>query len=368
MSRASKDPVRTCSISFGEAEFDEARWAAVVAERCHTNHRVERVEADDFDLIDRLATLYDEPFADSSAIPTYRVCELARRDVVVALSGDGGDEMLGGYRRYRRHLSEESLRGRVPRPARRLLGLLGGVYPRLRWAPRGLRARSVLQLLGRDGVEGWSGVTALVQEDLRHRMYAPEFRLGLQGYRGIDVLRRHAAAAPTDDPLGLVQYLDMKTYLAGDILTKVDRASMAFGLEVRVPFLDHTLVEWMTGLPNTMKIRDGEGKWILKKSLEPHLPKEILYRRKQGFAVPLATWFRGPLRARVRDTLNGPRLGDSGVFDQGFLLRLAEEHDRERQDHSAAIWAVLMFDAFLRKTMDQDGRSSAPPPLATSRR
>jgi asparagine synthase (glutamine-hydrolysing) len=161
--------------------------------------------------------------------------------------------------------------------------------------------------------------------------------------------------------LSLVQYLDLKTYLVGDILTKVDRASMAHGLEVRVPFLDHTLVEWTSGLRREHKLRDGEGKWLLKKSLEPNLPRENLYRRKQGFAVPLADWFRGPLRDRVTSVLSSPSITDSGVFDPESLQRLVGEHVARRQDHSAAIWSILMFDAFLRNLHDVPGSASRDP-------
>jgi asparagine synthase (glutamine-hydrolysing) len=186
---------------------------------------------------------------------------------------------------------------------------------------------------------------------MRDRLLSPGFRAGLQGYRAIDVMRGHAARSPTDDPLSLIQYIDMKTYLPGDILTKVDRASMAHALEVRVPLLDHQLVEWISGLPPNMKLRGGEGKYVFKKSLEAHLPHDILYRKKMGFAVPLAAWFRGPLAQRVRDSLLGPMLADTGIFNQAFLHELVEHHQSGRRDYSAPIWTLLMFEAFLRKEM-----------------
>lgn len=360
MSKVSSDPVKTCSIAFGAKEFDEGPYAAQVAAHCGTDHHVERVDVDDFGLVDVLAELYDEPYADSSAMPTYRVCELARKDVIVALSGDGGDECLAGYRRYRRHLGEESTRSKLPGGLRRsLFGMLGNLYPRMRWAPRFLRARSTFQTLGRDGVEGYAAIQSVLQDDLRQRLYSDRLKRELDGYRGAEVLHRHAANAPTDDPLSLVQYLDMKTYLVGDILTKVDRASMAHALEVRVPILDHTLVEWMSGLPRALKIRGDEGKWLLKRALEPHLPRDILYRKKQGFAVPLAAWFRGPLRERVRNVVSGSTLGDIGWFDTNFLAKLVDEHERERQDHSAAIWSVLMFEAFLRRVLSGESAGAA---------
>ena len=161
-------------------------------------------------------------------------------------------------------------------------------------------------------------------------------------------MRRHAANSPTDDPLSVIQYLDFKTYLPGDILTKVDRASMAHALEVRVPLLDHKLVEWISGLPSSYKLRGSEGKFIFKKALEPSLPNDILYRQKKGFSIPLASWFRGPLRQRVREALTGARMAETGIFNMRFVSELVEQHQSGRSDHSAAIWSLLMFESFLR--------------------
>jgi asparagine synthase (glutamine-hydrolysing) len=312
---------------------------------------VETVKADDFDLIDTLARLYDEPYADSSAIPTYRVCQLARKHVTVALSGDGGDENFGGYRRYRLHLMEETLRAALPAGIRQpLFGLLGRVYPKADWAPRMFRAKATFQALARDAVQGYFQGVSILRDELRGQLFSPAFRRELQGYDAVEVLRHHAARAPTDHPLSLVQYLDMKTYLPGDILTKVDRASMAHALEVRVPILDHKLVEWISGLPPDLKLHGGEGKYIFKKAMEPHLPQDILYRRKRGFAVPVANWFRGPLRERMRAQVLGQNMADSGVFDMSYLETLVEQHVSGARDHSPALWALLMFDGFLRRS------------------
>jgi asparagine synthase (glutamine-hydrolysing) len=164
----------------------------------------------------------------------------------------------------------------------------------------------------------------------------------------VEVFRRHARQAPTDHPLSLVQYLDMKTYLPGDILTKVDRASMAHALEVRVPILDHQLVDWISGLPPALKLKGREGKYLFKKALEPALPKEILYRQKMGFAVPLDSWFRGPLREKVRESLLGSTMADSGLFDTGYLKKLVDQHQSGIRDYSSPIWTLMMFEAFLK--------------------
>ena len=175
----------------------------------------------------------------------------------------------------------------------------------------------------------------------------------LGGYRVNEVFNRHAARVETDDPLALIQYLDLKTYLIGDINTKVDRASMAHSLEVREPLMDHPLVEWLASLPSSFKIRDGQGKYLLKKAMEPHLSKDILYRPKMGFAVPLARWFRGPLRQRVRDALLGETLAATGMFNRRELEHWVDAHQSGRRDYSAPIWTMLMFEAFVKRHLGQ---------------
>jgi asparagine synthase (glutamine-hydrolysing) len=351
MAGLSETPVNTCSIAFDDPAFDEARYARIVAERYGTRHRVETVAVDDFDLIERLAGIYDEPYADSSAIPTFRVCELARKSVTVALSGDGGDESFAGYRRYRFQLAEERLRALLPAAVRRpLFARLGQWYPKLDRAPRVFRGKSTLQSLARDAVEGYFHTMSILREDERTGLYSEAFRRELGGYRAAELFHRHARAAQGWHPLSLVQYLDLKTYLVGDINTKVDRAAMANSLEVREPLMDHPLVEWLAKLPPTLKLNRGEGKYLLKKAMEPLLPQELLYRPKMGFAVPLAGWFRGPLRQRVRDALLGPHLAQTGWFERRVLERMLDAHQSAARDHSAALWTLMMLEAFLRQS------------------
>src|SRR5437763_6359042 len=352
MAGCSSEAVNTCSISFGDPEFNEAAYAQKIAERYRTRHRVERVDTDDFGLLDTLADMYDEPFADSSAIPTYRLCELARKSVTVALSGDGGDENFAVYRRYRWHVYEERMRSVLPQSLRApVFGLLGNLYPKADWAPKVLRAKATLEALARNSVEGYFHSVSVMGDPLRQRLLPDSFRRDLQGYRAIEVLRRHAGRAPTAEPLSLVQYLDMKTYLVGDILTKVDRASMAHSLEVRVPLLDHPLMEWLSGLAPDLKLRGREGKYLFKKALESYLPQEILYRPKMGFSVPLASWFRGPLRQRVKSAVLGPVLMESGYFNPRFLREMVDDHQSGARDYGVPLWSLLMFEAFLRKTI-----------------
>ena len=205
-------------------------------------------------------------------------------------------------------------------------------------------------------MDAYLNSVSFLREPLRMQLYSAKFLAELGGYRAREVFDRHARAASTDDPLALIQYLDLKTYLVGDINTKVDRASMAHSLEVREPLMDHELVEWLASLPSDLKIRGGESKFLLKKSMEGKLPDDIMHRPKMGFAVPLARWFRGPLRERVRNTLGAGALAQSGLFNAGCLARLSEEHFSGRRDHSTPIWTLLMFDAFLRNVLAGDTR------------
>lgn len=345
MAGLQNDPVNTCAIGFDVKQFNETEFARMVADRYQTNHFEQTVDSDDFDLIDTLAELYDEPYADSSAIPTYRVCQLARQRVTVALSGDGGDEGFAGYRRYRWHMNEEKLRSRLPLGLRKpLFGTLGRLYPKADWAPKVFRAKSTFQSLARNSVEAYLHSVSLAKDDQRQKLFSHKLRSELQGYEAVETFNRHANNSPTDDPLSLIQYLDMKTYLVGDILTKVDRASMAHSLEVRVPLLDHEFMEWASGLPSSIKLKGQEGKYVLKKSLEPHLPHDVLYRAKMGFGVPLANWFRGPLKDRLRNTISEGGLAETGLFNQPYLEQLVSQHLSGVRDHSAVLWSLMMFE------------------------
>lgn len=366
MAGLSDGPVNTCSIAFDDPAFNEAEFAKTVADQYRTNHRVEQVASDDFDLIDTLAQLYDEPYADSSAIPTYRVCQLARKHVTVALSGDGGDEVFGGYRRYRLHLMEERMRSMLPASVRQpLFGLLGRAYPKADWAPRVLRAKTTFEGMARDSVQAYFHSVSILRDPMRTELFSAGFKRELAGYNAFEVFRHHAQRSNTDDPLALIQYLDMKTYLVGDINTKVDRASMAHSLEVREPLMDHKLVEWMATLPSSLKIRGQEGKFLFKKSMEPMLPNDILYRPKMGFAVPLARWFRGPLKQRVRDAVLGERLAATGWFNRSYLEHLVQAHQSGARDYSAPLWTLLMFESFLRNVADgpQVATAAVPTPV-----
>ena len=220
-----------------------------------------------------------------------------------------------------------------------MFGALGRAYPKADWAPRVLRAKTTFEGMARTSVEAYFHSMSILRGPMRGRLFSDRFKSRLAGYSAYEVFRRHAGNADTDDALALVQYLDLKTYLVGDINTKVDRASMAHSLEVREPLMDHPLLEWLGTLPSSLKVRGGEGKFLLKKAMEPHLSQDILYRPKMGFAVPLARWVRGPLRQRVRDAVLGDRLADTGWFDRGFLQHLVDTHQSGASDHRlGAAW------------------------------
>src|SRR5712691_10593900 len=350
MAGLNKDNVSTFSMRFQNKGWDESAYAGEMARRYRTDHHLKTSDPNSIGLINRLATIYDEPFGDSSALPTLQVCAMARENVTVALSGDGGDEVFAGYRRYRWQCLEHSVRRFVPDIARRpLFGLFGSIYPKLDWAPRPLRAKTTLQALASDPVGAYFSSVSICNDQLRRSLFSTGFQRELQGYNAIEVLRRHMAQCDSEDPLSQAQFADFRTYLPGDILTKVDRASMANSLEVRVPLLDHTLVEWAARLPPSLKLHGGKGKYVFKRALEPYVSSEILHRPKQGFAVPLAEWYRGPLRDQTRALLKGPVLQQSGLFDGATITRLLDQHEAGIRNHAPVIWMLSMFESFLQK-------------------
>jgi len=346
----SAKPVTTCSIGFDVKDYNETDFARMVAKDYKTDHHENIVASDDFELVDLLAGLYDEPYADSSAMPTYRVCQLAREKVTVCLSGDGADELLAGYRRYGLMMNEEKVRSILPYSIRKpVFGTLGKLYPKMDWAPQFLRAKTTFQSLAMDTAEGYFHGVSLLNNAQRKALFSDELYQELKGYTALEVFREHEENFEGNDPLSLIQYLDIKTYLVGDILTKVDRASMAHSLEVRVPFLDHKFVEWTAKIPTDLKIKNGCGKYILKKAMEPHLPHDVLYRKKMGFRVPLSEWFKGPLKLKLRDSLLSEEMRNSGLFNMKTIEIWLDDHQSGRKEYSAPLWTLLMFASFYKQ-------------------
>jgi asparagine synthase (glutamine-hydrolysing) len=349
MAEASRSAVETCSIGFAEADHDETRYAAMVAERFATSHRSRIVAADDFALIDTLVDAFDEPFADASALATYRVSELAREKVKVALSGDGADEAFAGYRRYKLFAAEEKVRGMLPGPARSMFGAAGALYPKMDWAPQFLRAKTTLTALGQGSGEAYAGAVSATAAHIRHRIYGADFKRWLAGHRAEDRYVKAMENAPATDGLSRAQYADLKIYLPGDILTKVDRTSMAVSLEAREPLLDHRLVEFAARLSPRQRLRGGSGKWLMKKALKRWLPDEILHRRKMGFVTPISAWFRGPLAAEAAAIAHSPALAELGWFDSAAISKIAADHRSGRAEHGRLLWQLLMLDKSLQR-------------------
>ncbi len=341
MSRLMDRPVTTCSIGFEEAKYNEAEYAQRVAKQFHADHHTQVVRPNAIDIVDRLAWHYDEPFADSSAVPTYYVSKIARENVTVALGGDGGDESFAGYRRYKLDHYENRLRSYIPSALRRtVFGPLGHWYPALAWAPRIFRAKATFQSLSRSPLEGYFNSISYFRPGDKARLFTPEFQKQLNGYDSIEVLRHYYDRAETADPLSKIQYVDIKTYLTDDILTKVDRASMAVSLEVRAPMLDHKFLERVASIPSSLKLRNGLGKYIFKKALEPVLPSDILYRPKQGFAIPLDVWFKRDLKEMAHHIILET---EDGILDRSFLRKIWDQHQKGYYDRSALLWSTLMF-------------------------
>ncbi|MEL7219286.1 MAG: XrtA/PEP-CTERM system amidotransferase, partial [Pseudomonadota bacterium] len=327
MSEASADPVQTCSIGFDFDALDETSYAEQIAEKFGTSHQSRIVGQDDFDVVDQLAGMFDEPFADASALPTWRVCQLAREKVTVALSGDGADEAFAGYRRQVFHHNEERVRSALPAGLREpLFGTLGRIWPKADWAPRPLRAKATLLALAESGEEGYARGLSVNTPEERAAIYSDTFAKTLDGHRAEMELISRMRGAPARSGLDRAQYVDLTFWMPGDILTKVDRTSMAVSLEAREPLLDHRLVQFAATLPEKLRVNGGTGKYLLKKCMERYLPQDILYRPKQGFVTPIAQWLRGALAQDARAISSSPAIAESGFFSPAALSRLAESH------------------------------------------
>ena len=345
MAAVAGDAVKTCAIGFASEKWSELEHARAVSERYKTAHREFTVEGNALDVLDRLFWHYDEPFADSSALPTYHVSRLARQAVTVALSGDGGDENFAGYRRYFYDRLENSVRGLLPQSTRgAVFGALAAVYPKADYLPQPLRAKTLLRNLSLPAAEGYFNTMTWFTAADKAALYREETRRRVGDYSVFDLFVRHFEAADTDDPLARVQYVDVKTYLVDDILTKVDRASMAVSLEVRVPLLDHVFMERMARVPSSLKLHGREGKYIFKKALEARLPRDILYRKKMGFSVPLADWWRNDLRQAFEASVLAENSFCSQLFQPVAMQSLWQEQLRGTRDNAYKLWVLFALE------------------------
>jgi asparagine synthase (glutamine-hydrolysing) len=332
--------VKTFSVGFRHAEFDEVRYARLVADRYRTDHHELVIEDRDVSVIGDVAWHLDEPFGDPSALPTYMVCREARRYVTVCLSGDGGDEVFAGYRRYRDALSYSRI-DRLPAGLRRWASdALGRVLPRAAWG------RGFVDRVGQSGLERYFAQLSEFTADERRALLAdhgPE--TVTEGPRCFEALLDE----PTKDLVARLQRIDQATYLPDDILVKVDRTSMHNSLEVRAPLLDHLLVELVNSAPTDLKLRRGRGKYLLRQILRPHLPAPILTRRKLGFGVPIKHWFRGSMQEYARDLLFSADSRAAAFLSRAEMARTIEDHGRGMRDLSRKIWLLLMFEHWCRR-------------------
>jgi asparagine synthase (glutamine-hydrolysing) len=342
MARQSSLAIKTCSVGFEDREHDEREQAEFVARWFKTDHWSRLVPADPRLVLDVMPEYFDEPFSDSSAVPTYIVSKLARERVTVALSGDGGDENFAGYRRYRYDAIENRLRAAVPsailEPAARALAGISPSGPRV---PRWMRGKTLLTNLARDPARAYFYSVSATPVETARALLSPDLRKACAAYDPFDDWKNHYDEADTDDLLGKILYTDIRTYLADDILTKVDRASMAVSLEARVPVLDHKFVEWASRVPVSLKLRNGNGKYLFKRALESRLPSRVLYGKKHGFSVPLATWTR---RDFSKELDAAAETGAGGLLDATVLSTLLSEHRSRDADHSEILYAALVLD------------------------
>src|SRR5712691_4484132 len=347
MARHATRPVKTFSIGFYEDSYNELKYARIAAQRFGTDHHEFIVTPEICEIVDELVWHFDEPFADSSAIPTYMVSKLARQHVTVALSGDGGDELFAGYTRYAVDRQRSGF-ANLPRLVRQ-----GVMQPLGRNLPHGAWGRNYLHNVALDPLDRYIEDVSIFTRLNKSALYTDDFRQQLGASDAAARFRDYAAHSRADDPLDPLLYLDSKTYLPGDILTKVDRMSMAVSLEARAPLLDHKLIEFVTRIPASLKLHGLETKHIFKRAVADFVPAEILHREKQGFGVPIQQWINEQLRTRMHDTLTGSRARARGFVEPRYVQQLLNEHERGRRDHAGPLWTLFMLELWQRIFIDE---------------
>lgn len=352
------NPVLTNTISFSESAYNEAVYARKVAERYHADHHEFHVTPEAVPVVEKLAWHYDEPFADSSAVPTYYVSKTARQNVKVALSGDGGDENFAGYRRYYMDMRENLVRNLMPPGMRQtVFRALGKMYPKADFLPQIFRGKAFLSNVARDPVDAYFFSVSYFYEGAKRELVKPEVLASLGDYSTLDLFYDIYRNAPAEDHLSRIQYLDIRTYLPEDCLTKVDRASMAVSLEVRCPILDHIFMEYVAGIPSNKKLVGLKGKHIFKKAMSQYLPDDILYRRKMGFGVPILEWLRGDLKQYARSlVLDGE--ASRRYFRQDRLEAMWKAYQSGLRNYASEAWIIMMLNLWEK----QFGQNKTAPP------
>ncbi len=356
MAGLSDRPIKTFSIGFGEADFNELKHARAVAEHLGTEHHELVLEPDVFDVLDNLAWYLDEPFGDSSAIPTYMVSKLAAEEVTVVLSGDGGDEVFAGYDKY-------VVEGRERRwdPLLRMIGPALRLGSRM--IPQGVRGHNSLRHFSLTGADRYLDACSFFPLEEQRKLFSGDVRARMP-VDGAWTKQRRDLSAGSPDWLAALQYNDFGNYLPLDILTKVDRMSMAHSIETRVPLLDHVFVEAAARIPSRLKLKDAQTKYVFKEAMRRKLPDKIIDRRKQGFAVPLGHWFRGQLSEYVRDLLLSPEARRRGFFESSYVAKVLAEQERGRS-LDLHLWTLISFELWCREFLDGNrsgGRASSPLP------
>lgn len=348
MARHMTQPVKTFSIGFHEDSYNELKYARIAARKFGTDHHEFIVTPDVCDIVEELVWHFDEPFADSSAIPTYMVSKLAREHVKVVLSGDGGDELFAGYTRYATHRRRRGF-AHLPRMFReKVMQPLGAGLPHGAWG------RNYIHKAALPPIERYIEDVSVFTRLNKPLLYTDDLRRQLGNSESGKRFRDYAANSRVDGSLDPLLYLDSKTYLPGDILTKVDRMTMAVGLEARVPLLDHKLIEFVcTRIPSNLKLKGLETKHILKRAVQNFVPPEILNRPKQGFGVPIDQWLNDKLRDRLRDTLTEPRTMQRGYVEPQYVNVLLDEHARGRRDHASELWTLFVLELWHRTFVDK---------------
>lgn len=344
MANNSEKPVVTCSIGFDSKKYDEIQYARQVAEQYHTTHHELTVKENILDHLENIVSYFDEPFADQSLVPTYFVSQLAKTKVTVALAGDGGDENFAGYSKYSVDQIENNLRNKVPGFIRKNL-LPAFVGPLQKSNVRTFnRAATLLGAISKSPAQGFYLTNTFMTDTMWNRLANDALKRSLGDYHPSAISTQFYNDADAEDHLSRVLYTDIKTYLVGDILVKVDRMSMANSLEVRAPILDHRVVEYAASIPSSLKLQHKEKKYILKKAFSHLLTPDILYRKKMGFSVPLAQWLRNELKTTAEEKLLQPENGLSNYFKPAEIKTIWLEHQQGIKDHSAALWSLLMFE------------------------
>jgi len=350
MSQLSADPIITSSIGFDMSKFDESFFAEKVAEHFKTKHSNTNVSVNDLSLVDLVVDTFDEPFADNSAIPTLILSKVTKDKVKVALSGDGSDELFFGYRNYQMLNFEEKLRSiflnKLTKP---VFQLLAKYYPKFDKAPRFLRAKSTFKALTSDPITSFYNAMSLSDMDTLNKLYSYQFKQKLEGYSALNQFTSIANEVSDLSPMKQVQYIDFKTYLPGDILTKVDRASMACSLEVRVPFLDYKLVEWGLGLNEKLNLKGQKVKQVLASSVRGLVPNFVLERKKMGFTSPLDEWIRQIPQNTLEKRILSKTLVSLNIFNINELKAIIEAHQNRTLNNGVLIWALLVLTSFFEK-------------------